>query len=305
MATQPSRDRWNRRFRTIEERIPVEWTLTAPAVVVLLAATILPLIALVWISLTDFNLVTSVDMNFVGLENYQNNILQSERAISALLTTGVFIVAAVSVQLLLGFLLALLLWGRPRRRKVFLPVLLMPMFVTWIAVGLMFRFMFESGIGIVPHLLSQVGINVAFFSNPTLAMAVIIIADVWEWTSFMMILLLAGLESLPEAPHEAARTDGASRLEMFFDVTLPMMYPVIGVAVFVRVIEASKVFPKVLAMTEGGPGSSTETISYIIYEIGFRDFGMATAASQAVTVTLMLLGFLYVVYWTGGLEDVF
>jgi multiple sugar transport system permease protein len=92
---------------------------------------------------------------------------------------------------------------------------------------------------------------------------------------------------------------------MFFDVTLPMMYPVIGVAVFVRVIEASKVFPKVLAMTEGGPGSSTETISYIIYEIGFRDFGIATAASQAVTVTLMLLGFLYVVYWTGGLDDVF
>jgi multiple sugar transport system permease protein len=274
-------------------------------VALLLAATILPLVALLWISLTDFNLVTSVDMNFVGLENYQDNILQSERALSALATTGVFIFAAVSLQLVLGFLLALLLWGRPKRRKVFLPILLMPMFVTWIAVGLMFRFMFETGIGIVPHLLSQVGINIAWFSDPTYALAAIVIADVWEWTSFMMILLLAGLESLPEAPHEAARTDGASRIEMFFDVTLPMMYPVIGVAVFVRVIEASKVFPKVLAMTEGGPGSSTETISYIIYEIGFRDFGIATAASQAVTVTLMLLGFLYVVYWTGGLDDVF
>jgi multiple sugar transport system permease protein len=285
--------------------VPIEYTLTAPAVALLLAATILPLVALLWISLTDFNLVTSVDMNFVGLENYQDNILQSERALSALATTGVFIFAAVSLQLVLGFLLALLLWGRPKRRKVFLPILLMPMFVTWIAVGLMFRFMFETGIGIVPHLLSQVGINIAWFSDPTYALAAIIIADVWEWTSFMMILLLAGLESLPEAPHEAARTDGASRIEMFFDVTLPMMYPVIGVAVFVRVIEASKVFPKVLAMTEGGPGSSTETISYIIYEIGFRDFGIATAASQAVTVTLMLLGFLYVVYWTGGLEDVF
>jgi multiple sugar transport system permease protein len=305
MATESSRGRWNRTFRSIEDRLPIEYTLTAPAVALLLAATILPLVALLWISLTDFNLVTSVDMNFVGLENYQDNILQSERALSALATTGVFIFAAVSLQLVLGFLLALLLWGRPKRRKVFLPILLMPMFVTWIAVGLMFRFMFETGIGIVPHLLSQVGINIAWFSDPTYALAAIIIADVWEWTSFMMILLLAGLESLPEAPHEAARTDGASRIEMFFDVTLPMMYPVIGVAVFVRVIEASKVFPKVLAMTEGGPGSSTETISYIIYEIGFRDFGIATAASQAVTVTLMLLGFLYVVYWTGGLDDVF
>lgn len=304
MATEQQHGR-RRIFRWIEEQLPIEWTLTAPAVIILLAATVLPLLALAYISLTDFNLVTSVNMNFIGVENYRNNILQSERARSALLTTGIFIVSAVSAQLVLGFLLALLLWGRPRRRKIFLPVLLMPMFVTWIAVGLMFRFMFQSGIGIVPHLLSQVGINIAWLADPTYALIAIIIADIWEWTSFMTIMLLAGLEGLPEAPHEAARTDGAGRVEMFFDVTLPMMYPVIGVAVFVRLIEASKVFPKVLAMTAGGPGSSTETISYIIYEIGFRDFGMATAASQAVTVTLMLLALLYVVYRSGGMEDVF
>ena len=304
MATEQQHGR-RRIFRWIEEQLPIEWTLTAPAVIMLLAATVLPLLALAYISLTDFNLVTSVNMNFIGVENYRDNILQSERARSALHTTGIFIVSAVSAQLVLGFLLALLLWGRPRRRKIFLPVLLMPMFVTWIAVGLMFRFMFQSGIGIVPHLLSQVGINIAWLADPTYALIAIIIADIWEWTSFMTIMLLAGLEGLPEAPHEAARTDGAGRVEMFFDVTLPMMYPVIGVAVFVRLIEASKVFPKVLAMTAGGPGSSTETISYIIYEIGFRDFGMATAASQAVTVTLMLLALLYVVYRSGGMEDVF
>lgn len=305
MATEQPQGRRQQTFRWIEERLPVEWTLTVPAVVLLLAATVLPLLALIWISLTDLNLVTSVNMNFIGLENYRSNIFQSERARSALLTTGIFIVSAVTIQLVLGFLLALLLWGRPQRRRIFLPILLMPMFVTWIAVGLMFRFMFQSGIGIVPHLLSQIGINIAWLSDPTYALAAIIIADIWEWTSFMTIMLLAGLEGLPEAPHEAARTDGAGRIEMFFDVTLPMMYPVIGVAVFVRLIEASKVFPKVLAMTEGGPGSSTETISYIIYEIGFRDFGIATAASQAVTVTLMLLALLYVVYRSGGMEDVF
>ena len=283
MATEQPQGRRQQTFRWIEEQLPVEWTLTVPAVVLLLAATVLPLLALVWISLTDLNLVTSVNMNFIGLENYRSNIFQSERARSALLTTGIFIVSAVSIQLVLGFLLALLLWGRPQRRRIFLPILLMPMFVTWIAVGLMFRFMFQSGIGIVPHLLSQIGINIAWLSNPTYALAAIIIADIWEWTSFMTIMLLAGLEGLPEAPHEAARTDGAGRIEMFFDVTLPMMYPVIGVAVFVRLIEASKVFPKVLAMTEGGPGSSTETISYIIYEIGFRDFGSHGDADAAGT----------------------
>jgi len=305
MATDQSRGRRQEAFRRIEEKLPVEWTLTAPAVILLLAATVLPLLALIWISLTDFNLVTSIDMNFIGLTNYQDNLLQSARARAALVTTGIFIASAVSAQLVFGFLFALLLWRRPKRRKFFLPILLTPMFITWIAVGLMFRFMFQSGIGIVPHLLSQIGINIAWLSDPTYALIAIIIADIWEWTSFMTVMLLAGLEGLPEAPHEAARTDGAGRLEMFFDVTLPMMYPVIGVAVFVRLIEASKVFPKVLAMTEGGPGSSTETISYIIYEIGFRDFGIATAASQAVTVTLMLLALLYVVYRSGGMEDVF
>lgn len=305
MATEPSPGRLNSMLRSIEARLPIELTLTAPAIILLLAATVLPLIALIYISLTDFNLVTSVEMNFIGLENYINNIINSTRAQSAIFTTIVFIISAVSLQLTIGFLLALLLWGRPKRRRVFVPILLMPMFVTWIAVGLMFRFMFENGIGIIPHLLTQIGISIAWFSDPTYALAAIIIADVWEWSSFMMILILAGLESLPEAPHEAARTDGAGRIEMFFDVTLPMMYPVIGVAVFVRAIEASKVFPKVLAMTEGGPGNSTETISYIIYEIGFRDFGMATAASQAVTITLMLLAGLYMIYWTGGLENVF
>jgi len=305
MATDQSRGRRQEAFRRIEEKLPVEWTLTAPAVILLLAATVLPLLALIWISLTDFNLVTSIDMNFIGLTNYQDNLLQSARARAALVTTGIFIASAVSAQLVFGFLFALLLWRRPKRRKFFLPILLTPMFITWIAVGLMFRFMFQSGIGIIPHLLSQIGINIAWLSDPTYALIAIIIADIWEWTSFMTVMLLAGLEGLPEAPHEAARTDGAGRLEMFFDVTLPMMYPVIGVAVFVRLIEASKVFPKVLAMTEGGPGSSTETISYIIYEIGFRDFGIATAASQAVTVTLMLLALLYVVYRSGGMEDVF
>lgn len=298
------RDYADQVFSRLERRLPVSWTLIAPAALLLLLVTALPIVYLIWLSFTDFHILRGVS-GFVGIDNYISAVVYSSGFRSAILTTGVFIVAAVSVQTVSGFLLALLLWDRPKRRKYFLPVLLMPMFITWIAVGLMFRFIFESGLGIIPHLLAMVGIEIAWFSHPTYALAAIVISDIWEWVPFMMILFLAGLESLPEDPHEAARVDGATNWEVFKDVTLPMMYPVIGVAVFIRLIEASKVFPKVLAMTEGGPGTSTETVSWTIYKVGFRFDELAMAASQAVTITLMVLGLLWVFAWAGGVKDAF
>jgi len=294
----------SRVFDRVERRLPVRWTLITPAAVLLLAVTALPILYLVWISFTDYHILRGMT-GYVGIENYLSSALYSEAFRGVMKTTVIFMVAAVTAQTVLGFLLAVLLWGRPKRRKYLVPVLLMPMFVTWIAVGLIFRFMFESGLGIVPHLLGMVGIGIAWFSDPTYALIAIIIADVWEWVPFMMIMFLSGLESLPEAPHEAARTDGATKWEVFREVTLPMMYPVIGVAVFIRLIEASKVFPKVLAMTEGGPGTATETVSWTIYKVGFRFDELAAAASQAVTITLMILGLLWVFHWTGGLENAY
>jgi multiple sugar transport system permease protein len=216
----------------------------------------------------------------------------------------VFVVGAVLLQFLFGFGLALLLWGSERRRKLFMPLLLAPMFITWIAVGLIFRFLLSPEIGVVPYLLGFVGLGkIPWLSDPTFALFSIIIADTWEWTPFIMILTLAGLESLPSAPHEAARTDGASDVEVFFDVTLPLMKPVIATALLIRSIEASKVFPKVIGMTNGGPGIATESVSFLIYKNGFTNFNLGPAATQAVSVTLMIIGFVYVSYRMGGIAD--
>jgi len=310
MATRDGsyRDRAGEAVGDLKEWVPVplRWLLVAPAGLLLAFVTLLPIAYLVYLSFTDFSILQGMVEGFVGLENYRNMVLESSEFRMALLRTGLFILVVVTVQSAFGFLLALLLWGRPKRRKYVLPVLLMPMFVSWVAVGLMFRFMFEDGIGVVPLLLSQVGVNIPWFSNSTYALIAIMIADVWEWIPFMLILFLAGLESLPEEPIEAALVDGATRLEVLWDLVLPMMKPVIAVAVFIRVVEASKVFPKVLAMTEGGPGSATETGSWIVYKIGFRFNDLGPAASQAMTLTLMVIGLLWVLYWSGGLEkDVF
>ena len=309
MATrQGYRDRVGEAVEALQERVPIpfEWLLVAPAGLLLAFVTLLPIAYLVYLSFTDFSILKGFVEGVVGFENYRTMVLESSEFRMALLRTGLFILVVVAVQSIFGFLLALLLWGRPKRRKYVLPVLLMPMFVSWVAVGLMFRFMFTSGIGIVPLALSQLGVNIPWFSNSTYALVAIMIADIWEWIPFMLILFLAGLESLPEEPIEAALVDGATRLQVLWDLILPMMKPVIAVAVFIRVVEASKVFPKVLAMTEGGPGSSTETGSWLVYKIGFRFNNLGPAASQAMTLTLMVLGLLWVLYWSGGLEkDVF
>ena len=307
-ARQGYRDRAGEAVENLQERIPVplRWLLVAPAGLLLAFVTLLPIVYLVYLSFTDFSILQGFVEGVIGFENYRNMVLESNEFRMALVRTGLFILVVVAVQSIFGFLLALLLWGRPTRRKYILPVLLMPMFVSWVAVGLMFRFMFTDGIGIVPLALSQVGVNISWFSDSTYALVAIMIADIWEWIPFMLILFLAGLESLPEEPIEAALVDGATRLEVLWDLILPMMKPVFAVAVFIRVVEASKVFPKVLAMTEGGPGSSTETGSWVVYKIGFRFNDLGPAASQAMSLTLMVLGLLWVLYWSGGLEkDVF
>jgi multiple sugar transport system permease protein len=169
------------------------------------------------------------------------------------------------------------------------------MFVAPIAVGLMFRFIFDPQMGIVPHLLGFVGLGgVDWFSNPMLAMFTVIVADVWQWTPYMIILLLAGLESLSSAPYEAARIDGASRFEQFTEITLPLMRPVIAATLVIRTIDASKVFAKIYTMTNGGPGTATETVAWFIYKTGFQSYHLGVAASQAVTVLLMIIGLGYV-----------
>jgi multiple sugar transport system permease protein len=289
--------------KRLERRFPIQWLLVAPAGILLAGAVAMPIVGVTWLSLTDASLAGSIP-EFVGLENYVDDVLLNDRFYNAIFVTAVFVAAAVLVQFLLGFGLALLLWGSERRRRIFMPVLLAPMFITWIAVGLIFRFLLSPKIGVVPYLLSFVNISVPWFTDPTWAMISLVIADVWEWTPFMMVLTLAGLESLPRAPHEAARTDGASDLEVFVDVTLPLMKPVIGTALLIRSIEASKVFPKVIGMTNGGPGISTESVGFLIYKTGFTNFNLGPASAQALTVTLMVIGFVYVTYRMGGIDDV-
>jgi multiple sugar transport system permease protein len=231
----------------------------------------------------------------VGLEQY-GDLLADEEYLTAMRNTFVFVAVAVSLELAIGLALALALRRQQLVRNLTRSLLLTPMFVTPIAVGLMFRFLLNQQLGVIPRLLDGFGISIPFF-GPDLALLSLALIDVWQWTPFMLLLLLAGLESLPEQPFEAARVDGAGAWMTFTRVTLPLLGPVIVVAVLIRGLDALKVFEYVFAITQGGPGTATETIQYHVYREGFQFYRLSEAAAMSWTLVAVVMAIVVVLFW--------
>lgn len=258
-----------------------------PLALVLSAVMLYPVAFSFWISLHDYRLTRLNDVRWVGFENYKF-IATDPGFLNAMSNTITFVIGAVALELILGLGLAILLKRLLRFQNFIRSILLAPMFITPIAVGLMFRFLLNSELGVISHYLGKIGIVVDWF-GPQLALFSIILIDVWQWTPFMVLMFLAGLESLPKSPFEAARIDGASAWLTFRCVTLPMLRPVITVAIIIRALDAFKVFEYIFAITRGGPGDATETIMYYIYQAGFRFFRMGEAAAAAFLLIIVIL----------------
>ncbi len=277
-------------------RLPFKYQLMLPMFLIMGAVLIFPLGYSFVISLQNYQLSKIGQEHFVGLENYIN-LFNNRTFWLALRNTLSFVVIAVSIEVTLGFFLALLLHNKATLlRGFFRSTLLSPMFITPIAVGLIFRFLTNSQLGVIPNLLKMINVRIDFFS-PKLALFSISLIDVWQWTPFMVLLLLAGLESLPEEPFEAAQVDGAQGWKLIWHVTLPLMRPIILAAIVIRMLDAFKVYEYVYAITRGGPGVATETMQYLIYRTGFIYFraGEAAAMSYAfiLVITIMVLVLFY------------
>lgn len=269
-------------------RLSFPHRMVAPLFILLATVLVYPLLFSFWVSLHDYSLTRLNEVRFVGMTNYARLFRDSDYWI-AMKNTLIFVFLAVTLEFLLGFGLALLLHQVLPFRDVFRSVLLTPMFITPIAVGLMFRFLLNSQLGIVPYLLRTLAGRSVDWFGPNLALYSIVLIDVWQWTPFMLLLLLAGLESLPREPFEAARVDGASGWQMLRHITLPLMRRIILAAIIIRMLDAFKVFEYVYAITRGGPGDRTEVIQYHIYRVGFRFFRMGEAAAMAYTLVLITL----------------
>lgn len=268
-----------------------------PAALILGAVIGYPLLFSLWVSFHDYTLTAIAETEFIGLSNYIK-LVSNPSYWRALGNTVLFVIVAVGLELILGFGLALLLHHRATPlRHFFRSLLLTPMFITPIAVGLMFRLLLNSQLGIIPQLLNKLGIQIDWF-GPGMAFFSLALIDVWQWTPFMLLLLLAGLEALPTEPFEAARVDGASGWKLVRYITLPLMQPVIMAAVIIRMLDAFKVYEYVYAITRGGPGESTETIQYHIYRVGFLYFRMGEAAAMAYTLTFIILMMVILLFYT-------
>lgn len=265
-----------------------------PLVALFLAVVGYPLIYSAWLSVTNYRITRSGQTEFVGLAQYQA-LLSNDAYWSALITTFTFMLMAVSIELVLGLLIAMALRRQKRIRNFTRAFLLSPMFITPIAVGLMFRFLLNSQLGPLNLLLERIGLSYDYF-GPGNALISIALIDVWQWTPFMVLLLLAGLESLPKAPFEAARVDGASALRTFWTITVPMLSGIIAVAVLIRGLDAMRVFEYVFAITRGGPGTETETIQYLIYQTGIQFFRLGSASAMAYGVLFIVLVLVFMLF---------
>jgi multiple sugar transport system permease protein len=202
----------------------------------------------------------------------------------------------VLIQFVLGFAAALIAWKGIAARRFFRVLWLIPMMTTPVVMSVVWKSIFNETVGPVNDILIKLGMTpVAWLSSTDSAMFAIVLAEVWQWTPFMFLLLLAGLLSLPKEPFMAAAIDGAGPIRTFFKVTLPMIAPVAIGAIIIRLIEASKIFDTVYAMSNGGPGSSTETPTYYIYLTGLRNFDLANGATMSITYLIIFIALLTVI----------
>lgn len=253
-----------------------------------------PLLYSFYISLTDYTITNRFDVRFTGLEQY-DIALHDPNYLSALKVTFTFVVVAIMLELVVGLCLAMALQRQKWMRNVTRSFLLSPMFITPIAVGLMFRFLLNQQLGVIPTVLGNLGMSYDFF-GPGKALWSIVLIDVWQWTPFMVLLLLAGLEGLPRQPFEAAHIDGASPFYIFRRITLPMLSPVLVVAVLIRGLDAMKVFEYVYAITRGGPGTETQTIQYFVYNTGITFFRLGSASAMAYGLLAIVMIFVVLLF---------
>jgi multiple sugar transport system permease protein len=265
-----------------------------PGLLILLGIIIFPLGFTIRVSFSGWDSIRP-GLDWIGGANY-SRLLGDGRFWQSLSRLGAIAFTSVILEYLLGFGLALLLWRQVRFRRLTRVLFLIPMMTTPVVMAVIWRTIFHESLGPANDLVSLLGLSsIPWLTNSFWATVVVILVDVWQWTPFMFLLLLAGLLSLPKEPFLAAAIDGAGPIRTFFNVTFPAMAPISVGALIIRLIEASKIMETVYVITSGGPGSSTETSSYYIFIRGLRDFQIGYAAALSVTYLVIMIVLLTII----------
>ncbi len=260
-----------------------------PAVVLLVILTAYPILSGMWHSMTNYHLARPAAATFIGFENFRN-LMSNHEFFIVIRNTVLFVIGAVSMQFVLGFAFALLLNRKMRYSGFIRTLLILPLAMTPVVVGLLWYLLYNPTSGLINSILRTVGgPTPSWLGRPNLAMFSLIVSDGWHWTPFVMLLMLAGLQSIPKELYEAAELDGAGRLRVFFQITLPLVVPISGVVLLFRTMDAFKVFDKVFVLTGGGPGMATETLVFHAYQAGFAFFRIGYASAISLIAFFIVL----------------
>lgn len=273
-----------------------------PVVLFLLVMTIFPLIYSLYLSFTSWELAMGLPRQFVGFEKYVE-LFYDARFWNSMLNTGYKVLFGVGAQFLIGLGLALLMNRKFPGKNVILTLFLVPSILAPVVTAVTFQMLYNYQYGPVSWILHSFGLpRIDWLGSTTWSLPSIIIVDTWQWIPFMMMVLLAGLQSIPERYYEAARLDGSPAVYTFFYVTLPLLTKSIAIALIIRIMDAVKLFDLVYVLTSGGPGTSSETVPFYTYLSGFQHFRMGYTAAmsyiQLIFLVIMAQAFLKV--WEAG-----
>jgi ABC-type sugar transport system permease subunit len=266
-----------------------------PAILIVFILTTLPSLFTISISFRDWSLL-SAKKPFVGFDNYVR-MFQDEGVLNGLRLSFQFLIIVVPLIILFGMLMALLLNQKTRFRGIYRALFLMPWVLSMVVVGLNMRWIFDEQTGLINYALDLIGLKpLPWFSSGILAFMVIGIAQVWRLAPFAMVIILAGLQSIPEEINDAARVDGASNWQRFWTITIPLLQPVLLVLIVILSLATFNMVDLIMVMTTGGPGTSTKLISYYMYEqsFAFLRFGYGATMAMVLFVVNVILTVVYI-----------
>jgi multiple sugar transport system permease protein len=261
---------------------------------------VFPLAYSFWLSFRNFDLAVGPDSEFVGGANYVEALFRDTRFLNSIWNTAIIIGPSLVIELLLGLGLALLLTRIGRGRPIVTALLAIPAMVSPVMAAMTWRMMFGVKYGAINNLGRELGvIDVYFdwFSSPLISIVAIVMVEVWHNTAFMTLVLLAGLQSIPQELYDAGKADGADGWRSFWYITLPLLKFTMVVGLMIRLIDLTKLFGLIFVLTFGGPGGATETVAFSTYLAGFNDFRMSYAAALSYVIVGGVLVLTLVFMW--------
>ena len=278
----------------------------SPALFLIALVIVFPLAYAFYLSFQNFDLSVGSDYEFVGMKNYTEALFRDQRFLGSVFNTAAIIAPSLALELLLGLGLALLLGRVIRGRPVITAFLAIPAMVSPVMGAMAWRMMYGVKYGAINNLGRQLGLlDVYFdwFASPFISVIAVVLVEIWLNTPFMMLVLLAGLQSIPQEIYDSAKVDGASAWQTFWSVTLPLLKFTMAVGVMIRLIDLTKLFGLIFLLTFGGPGGATETVAFNTYLVGFKDFRMSYASALSYLIVGGVLVLTLVFLWIQRIRE--